>query len=128
MSSWHDICSLPGIVTSIRSQASSLVLIASLVAMLIGPGTAASHEVCSEAMRHGCTSIDALASCCCGDQSNTSPSRAPSEGANITGVPHAVVSTVVFTLPPAIASVLHGGPAPLARPPDLSILFGDLRI
>jgi hypothetical protein len=128
MSSWHDICSLPGIVTSIRSQASSLVLIASLVAMLIGPGTAASHEVCSNAMRHGCASIDALASCCCGDQSNTNPSRAPSEGANITGVPHAVVSTVVFVLPPAIASVLHGGPAPIARPPDLSILFGDLRI
>jgi hypothetical protein len=115
-------------VTSIRSQASSLVLIASLVAMMIGPVTAASHEVCSDAMRHGCTSIDALASCCCGDQSSTNPSRAPSEGANMTGAPHAVVSTVVFALPPAIAFVLRGGPAPIARPPDLSILFADLRI
>jgi hypothetical protein len=128
MSSWHNICSLPSIVTSIRSQASSLVLVASLVAMTMGPVAAVSHEVCSNAMRHGCSSIDALASCCCGDQSNTNPSRAPSDDANITGVPHAVVSTVVFALPPAITSFLRGGPAPIARPPDLSILFGDLRI
>jgi hypothetical protein len=115
-------------VTSIRSQVSSFVLIASLVAMMMGPVTAASHEVCSNAMRHGCAKIDALASCCCGDQSNTNPLRAPAEGANITSVPHAAVSTAVFALPPAIASFLRGGPAPIARPPDLSILFGDLRI
>jgi hypothetical protein len=128
MSSWHDICSLPSIVTPIRSKASSLVLIASLVAMLIGPVNAASHEVCSNAMRHGCATIDALASCCCGDSSNTNPSRAPSERANITSVPHAVIAAVVFALPPAIASFLHEGPAPIARPPNLPILFGDLRI
>jgi hypothetical protein len=104
------------------------VLIASLVAMLMGPVTAASHEVCSNAMRHGCATTDALASCCCGDSSNTNPSRVPSEQAHMTTAPHAVVSTVVFAQPPAIAFFLRGGPAPIARPPDLSILFGDLRI
>jgi hypothetical protein len=103
------------------------MLIASLVAMTIGPVTA-THEVCSNAMRHGCATIDALASCCCGDSSNTNPSRVPSERANLMSVPHAVISTVVFALPPAIASLLRGGPAPIARSPDLSILFGDLRI
>lgn len=128
MSSWHDICSLPGIVTSIRSQASSLMLIASLVAMMMAPVTAVSHEVCSDAMRHGCTRIDALASCCCVDSSNTTPSRVPSERMDSMSVPHAVISTVVFALPPAIASFLSGCPAPTARPPDLPILFGDLRI
>ena len=115
-------------MTSIRSQASSFVLIASLVAMTMGPVAAVSHEVCSNAMRHGCSSIDALASCCCGDQSNTNPSRVPSERSNITSAPHAVISTVMFALPPAIASFLRGGSAPMARSPDLSILFGDLRI
>jgi hypothetical protein len=114
-------------VTSIRSQASSLVLIASLVVMMIGPVTTASHEVCSNAMRHGCATIDALASCCCGDSSNTNPSRVPSERASITSV-HAVISAVVFALPPAIASILHEGRAPMARAPNLPILFGDLRI
>ena len=128
MPSWHNICFLPSIVTSIRSQASSVVLIASLVAMMMGPVPAASHEVCSNAMRHGCARIDALASCCCGDQSDTNPSRVPSERSNITSAPHAVISTVVFALPPAIAFFPRGGPAPIARPPDLSILFGDLRI
>lgn len=115
-------------MTSIRSRASSLVLIASLVAMMIGPVAAASHEVCSDAMRHGCATIDALASCCCGDESNTNPPRTPSGVANTTGVPHAVISTVVFALPTAIVSVQHGGLAPIARPPDLPILFSDLRI
>jgi hypothetical protein len=115
-------------VRSIRSQASSLLLIASLVAMMMGPVTAVSHEVCSDAMRHGCTRIDALASCCCGDSSNTNPSRVPSDRTDITSAPHPVISTVVFARPPAIASFLSGCPAPTARPPDLPILFGDLRI
>jgi hypothetical protein len=128
MSSWHNICSVPGIVTSIRPKASSLLLIASLVVMMIGPVTAVSHEVCSDSMRHGCATIDALTSCCCGDQSNTHPSRVPSERPNTTRAPHAVISTVVFALPPAIGSFLRGGHAPTARPPDLPILFGDLRI
>jgi hypothetical protein len=104
------------------------MLIASLVAMMIGPVTAASHEVCSDSMRHGCATIDALASCCCGDSSNTTPSRVASERADRTSMPHAVISTVVFAPPPAIASLLRGGPAPMARAADLSILFGDLRI
>jgi hypothetical protein len=115
-------------VTSIRSQASSLVLITSLVAMMMAPLAAVSHEVCSNAMRHGCTTIDALASCCCGDPSSTTPTRVPSERANIASAPHAVILTVVLALPPATASDLREGPAPGARPPDLPILFSDLRI
>ena len=115
-------------MTSIRSKASSLVLVANLVAMMMGPVTAAAHEVCSNAMRQGCARIDVLASCCCGDQSNTDPSRVLSKRADIANVPHAVISTVVLALPPPIASFLREGHAPMARPADLPILFSDLRI
>jgi hypothetical protein len=128
MSSWHNICTLPDIVTSIRSKASSLLLIASLAAMMIEPVTAVSHEACSTAMRHGCATIDARASCCCGDSSNTNPSRVPSGSAGTTSVPHTVTSTVMCALPPTIASFLREGTAPMARPPDLPVLFSDLRI
>ena len=115
-------------MTSIRSKASSLVLIASLVLMMIGPVTAGSHEACSNAMRHGCAKIDAQASCCCGDSSTANPSRVPSGGSDVTSVPHAAVSTVTWTLPPTIASFLREGSAPMTRPPDRPVLFGDLRI
>jgi hypothetical protein len=112
----------------IRSKTSSLLLAASLMAMMIGPITVTPHEACSNAMRHGCATIDALASCCCGDSSNTDPSRVPSERANITSVPDAVIPAIVLALPQAVPTVLRKLPEPMARPPDLSILFSDLRI
>jgi hypothetical protein len=52
----------------------------------------------------------------------------PSERANITSVPDAVIPAIVLALPPAVPTVLRKLPEPMARPPDLSILFSDLRI
>jgi len=115
-------------VSTIRAKASSFLLIASLVTMMGGPLLAASpHEVC-DAMRHRCEKIDALASCCCGDRSDNDRSRVPSGRAELTDPSHAVVDSVPVAEPAVTVLFVREGPPPLARPPDLRILFSDLRI
>jgi len=117
-------------VTFTRAQAFAVLLAASVLTMTTVPlFAAASHEVC-DAMRHGCAKIDALPSCCCGDPSESNPSRVPSNrtlaGADAT---HTVaVVTATFQLQAVVASFVHEGLPPLAQSRDLSILFGDLRI
>jgi hypothetical protein len=99
-----------------------------MVTMMGGPLVAAApHEVCG-AMHHACDKIDALAACCCGDRSDTNPLRVPAGRAEITGSPHVAITVAPF-VPPAVTVlfVREGLPA-LARPPDLRILFSDLRL
>jgi hypothetical protein len=115
-------------MASVRSKASSVLLIASLVAMMGGPLLAASpHEVCVS-MRHACDKIDALASCCCGDRSDNSPSQVPSGRAEVGQPLHAVLAVMPAVLPAAVHLIVHESRPALARPPDLRILFSDLRI
>lgn len=118
---------LTSIVTCIRAHALSAMLIASIVAMTTGPLFAAqSHEVC-DAMRHGCASIDALASCCC-NGSDANPSRVPSFRADVASSPHTVAAAAVaFVMPAITVAFVREGPD-LARPPDIRILFRDLRL
>jgi hypothetical protein len=115
-------------VTSIRTRASSVLLVAGMVTMMGGPLVAPSpHEVCG-AVGHGCDKIDALAPCCCGDRSDSNPSLVPAGRGDVAPAP-AVASAVVPALIPAVTTVVvrRGAPA-LARPPDLQILFSDLRL
>jgi hypothetical protein len=116
------------IVIRIRSSALSLVLAAGFLALTGGPLVAASlHDVC-DAMHHGCAKIDALAGCCCGDASDTRPSRVPSARIDIAPAAHAAIATMALEMPVVTASFVHEGWLPLARHPDLRILFSDLRI
>jgi hypothetical protein len=95
--------------------------------MMGGPLLAASpHEMCN-AMRHSCDRIDALASCCCGDRSDNNPSRAPAGRAEPANAASAVVAGPVILPAVPVAFFPVGAPA-VARPPDLPILFSDLRI
>jgi hypothetical protein len=115
-------------VTFFRAQALPVLLAASILAMTAGPLLAAqSHDVC-DAAHHGCASIGALASCCC-NGSDTNPSRVPAGRTNVTASPQAMpVLAVAFAMPAMVAVVVREGPPDLARPPDLRILFNDLRI
>jgi len=117
------------VVTITRAHVSSVAVITSLLVMLGGPlVVAAPHEVC-DAMRHGCDKIDALATCCCGDRSEASPSPVPSTRTDLATSPHAVAAVVVQFAAPAVAALpVHQGLPALARPPDLPILFADLRL
>jgi hypothetical protein len=115
-------------VTSIRARISSVSLIAAIVTMMGGPLVAAApHEMC-DAMYHACDKIDALASCCCGDRSDNNPLRVPSGRAEVTGSHHAVVAVMPVVLPAIMVMFVREGPPALARPPDLPILFSDLRL
>jgi hypothetical protein len=104
------------------------MLAASILAVTTAPLFAAqSHEVC-DAMRHGCASIDALASCCC-NGSDTNPSRVPPGRADVTISPQAMPAlAVAFAMPAMVVAFVREGPPELARPLDLRILFSDLRI
>jgi hypothetical protein len=115
-------------VTYIRTRTFSVVLIASILAMTAGPLLAAqSHDVC-DAERHGCASIDALASCCC-NGSDANPSRVPAGRTDVAISPQAMpVLAVAFAMPAMAVAFVREGPPDLARPPDLSVLFSDLRI
>jgi hypothetical protein len=104
------------------------VLIAGILALMSSPLFAAStHEVC-DAMRHGCATIDALASCCC-NGSDANASRVPSGPAHAASPLHAVSAAIAALGMPAVTILfVHAGPPPLSRAPDFRILFSDLRI
>jgi hypothetical protein len=99
-----------------------------MVTMMGGPLVAAApHEVC-DGMHHACDKIDALASCCCGDRSDTNPLQVPSGRAQVTDSAHAVIAFTPVVLPAVTVLFVREGLPSLARPPDLRILFSDLRI
>jgi hypothetical protein len=104
------------------------MLIASILAMATAPLFAAqSHDVC-DAMRHGCASINALASCCC-NGADGYPSKAPSTRADVASPPHAApAAAVAFAMPAVTVALVREGPPDLVRPPDFRILFSDLRL
>jgi len=115
-------------VTSIRDKASSVLLIASLMALMGGPLAAASpHEVC-DAMHHACDKVEALASCCCGDRSDANPSRVPTGRIELTNILDAVIAPIPAFIPTMTALVLHDRLPSIGRPPNLPILFSDLRL
>jgi hypothetical protein len=115
-------------VTLHRAQALPVLLAASILAMTAGPLLAAqSHDVCDVA-HHGCTSISALTSCCC-NGADTNPSRVPAGRTDTAMSPQAMPAiAVVFVMPAMTIALVRQGPPNLARPPDLRILFSDLRI
>jgi hypothetical protein len=119
---------LTGIVIFTRVRSFSAMLIASILAMATAPLFAAqSHDVC-DAMRHGCASINALASCCC-NGADGYPSKAPSARADVASPPHAVSAAVVaFDMPAIVVVFVREGPPALVRPQDFRILFRDLRL
>src|SRR5512142_240312 len=98
--------------------------------MTCGPLYAAqTHEVC-DAMKHACAKADALPGCCCGDRSDANPPRVPNSGTDVAmsasyGV---AAAALVLDMPALTVSLVHLGTTPTARPPDLRILFSDLRI
>jgi hypothetical protein len=114
-------------VTFTRTRTLAILLIATVLTMTAGPLLAApTHEIC-DGMRHGCTA--ALASCCCGDPSGSNQSRVPSDRtAAGTDSSQGVAAAVTFDAPAVFVSVVHQGPPPVARAPDLRILFRDLRV
>jgi hypothetical protein len=106
------------------------LVIAAFLAMTAGPLFAApSHEVC-DAMRHGCTKIDALASCCCGDPSDSNPSQVAADRtlARADSTDSVAIVPVTSGLPAVAISFVHEALPSFARPPDLPILFSDLRL
>ncbi len=120
---------LEGIVNRIRTKTATFALIASFLALTAMPVVATStHEVCT-AMRHDCNSNEVLSRCCCGDRSDAHPSPVPLDRAH--AVPDSVQGLdfvgLVFDMGLTITPLVHPMPA-LSRPPDLPILFDDLRI
>jgi len=115
-------------VTSIHARVVALTVIASFTALVGGPLFAASpHEVC-DAMDHGCAKIDAPTGCCCGDVSDVRPSQVPVGRADVAPVALAVLATVVLEMPALTEPLFdHAAPA-VGQPPDLHILFSDLRL
>jgi hypothetical protein len=115
------------IVSTIRTKTLSILLITSLMALMGGPLWAgAPHDVCDRT-NHGCARI-VPDSCCCGNPADTSPSRVPADRADTVSSPPMAIADVAIVTPPAAALLLHDGPPPLARPPDLWIRFSDYRI
>ena len=103
-------------------------MIGAFAALGSGPLFAApSHEIC-DAMDHACPPIDAIEGCCCGDASDVNPSRGPVARADLAPSAHAVLATVAPDLPAVTPAPLHEAPLTLTAPPDLRILFSDLRI
>ncbi len=117
------------VVISIRAKISSILLVASISVMATSALFAMPrHDIC-DAMRHACDKVDEALSCCCGDRSESNPSQVPGDRADTAAPPHLTVSAfVTVAMPAATALFVHTGLLPLARPPDLPILFGDLRI
>jgi hypothetical protein len=114
-------------VSTIHKKTLALLLISSLMAMMGGPLHAASpHEVCDRS-EHGCAKISPD-SCCCGNPADTSPSRVPAYRADIASAPPIATADIAINTPTVAVLFLHDGLAPLARPPDLWILFSDFRI
>ena len=123
------MCCSPSNVTKIRARVSSVFLIASMLMLTSGSLFALPrHEVC-EAMRHACDKADDAISCCCGDRSESNPSQTPTRGTDGPSIPNVAVlgSTPVPALAPDVVLV-HLNAPPLTRPPDLQILFSDLRL
>ena len=126
--SWHGLCSYLGIVTTTRKN-TPVLLIVSFLAMMGGPLFAASpHELC-DAMHHACEKLEAVTSCCCGDRSEINPSQVPLGRVDVPDCAHALtVAAVTFQLPVVTSMFIPVGAPLLERPPDLRILFSDLRI
>jgi len=118
-----------GIVTTTRQSTWSVLLITGLLALMGGPlFAAAPHEVC-DAMHHSCAKLEAVTSCCCGDRSDANPSQVPSGRTDVPDYGHAVtVAAVTFHLPTVTIPFVQVGALLHERPPDLRILFSDLRI
>jgi len=117
-------------VTCIRRKALSAVLVASILSLTSAPLLAApSHEIC-DAMHHGCAKVDAVVSCCCGDRSEATPPRVPSLRADAAddSIHSVAAAAVTFDIPLFTVTFSREGPSTVVRPPDLSILFGDLRL
>jgi hypothetical protein len=115
-------------VTLTRTRTLAILLIASVLTMTAGQLLAApTHEIC-DGMRHGCTT--ALASCCCGDPSGSNQSRVPSDrtAAGMDSSHGVAAAAVTFDVPAVFVSVAREGLSPVARTPDLRILFRDLRV
>jgi hypothetical protein len=120
-----------GIVTVIRTKTASVVLVASILVLTGGPllGSGLRHLACA-AQRHECAKVPILTQCCCGDHGNfssppaTSPDRVDAAAADAVGLVAVVYLSIVTPryLPPADTS------PPLSHPPDLPVLFGDLRL
>ena len=115
------------VVTDIRRKAVSLIVTAGLLALTNGLLFAApTHEVCV-AMRHSCDSAETT--CCCGDRSDVNPAQLPqSISTDNAQAAHCVpAAALTFASTATTTAPVRPGP-PLARAPDLRILFGDLRI
>ena len=107
-------------------MASLLALTAGILAMTSGPLFAApTHDACDTGS-HGCATIGVA--CCCGDESDARqvpPSRADAAASTpgtVTAVP------APFVMPAVTVLFVHEGSPMLARPPDLPVLFSDLRL
>ncbi len=109
-------------------KTASVAAMFALLALLGGPlAAAAPHEVC-EAMRHGCDRLEAVTSCCCGDRSESNPSQAASARADAPDCSHTPTFVVSVTVTLAAAPIRSSCPRGFDRPPDLTILLGDLRL
>ncbi len=92
------------------------------------PATAASaHEICT-AMAHECG--NAGLRCCCGDRSDSNP--APTASDRTHAVPDSLQAFVcagaIGLMPVTVLAAPHLAAAIGSPPPDLPILFSDLRI
>lgn len=115
-------------MTPIRAQAFAALLAVSVLTTLAAPIFATpSHEVC-DAMRHDCGRVEA--SCCCGDPSEASPSRTASDRymAPTDSAQSVAAASFIVALPAVTVLFVHDGAPALTRPPDLHILFSDLRL
>ena len=117
------------IMTGLRAKTSSLLLVASIF-LMTGSSLFAlpRHEVC-DAMRHACDKSNEAISCCCGDRSDSSPSRGPAGRTDVSPASHATTcASIPAIVPTATPACLRIGPPTLTRSADLRILFNDLRI
>jgi hypothetical protein len=120
------------VVTKLRARLSAALLSVALVASTGVPALAGVVRQACAAKHHDCGQQARLGPCCCGDQADLP---------NITSGPPTLIDTVVAERPlvlclfcavetPAVlagvGSIDHAPPP--ADPPDLPILFADLRL
>jgi len=122
-----------GIVATLRTRLSSILAIVGLLAVTGAPLAAGiPHESC--AMRlHTCADVLALTDCCCGEHGDVFTQAATttsSQTDTVQDLSHSMLASAVVFDVPAIRASSPGasGSPPLRIPPDLPIVFSDLRI
>ena len=96
----------------------------------LAPGAPTRHEACASRQHH-CAATTEILTCCCGHDANTASVSAVLETRNslsVAAVLRSAPARDAGSASTSISLMTLAGDLPRDRPPDLSILFADLRL